>query len=71
MVELVSGYKSVYGKIYPTLEQAQKDEDDMKLHQGMYGLFRKLPIYPQPDEIAEFIIREYSTIKSLMEKYGR
>mgnify|MGYP003443216918 CR=1 FL=1 len=71
MAEFVSGYRDGYGKIHSSKEEAQKIDDDLELHQKLYKIFTKLPMYPRPEEVGEFVLREYEGIKTLMEKYGR
>lgn len=74
MVEFVSGYIDIYGKLHSTREAAEEKNNDFNCHQDMYKLVdHRIPIvkWPTDENIAEYIVRNYKAIKQIMERYGR
>lgn len=74
MAEYIQGYRDIYGEIHATKEAAEAKDREYQIYQDMYKLFQfTVPLisYPQPNEIAEYVVRNYEQIKMIMERYGR
>jgi len=73
MAEFVQGFKDVYGRLHKTEQEA--DSVDLTYFHivAMQKLLRqRIPIalHASPDEMADYIVRNYGQIKLIMDTNG-